>query len=299
MTLAAAPPEQALLPSRLLERLGSTDRVTRNKAIVELSRLPRHQLAAQDVFQLFQAILAVDEPSYVGQASYILARLPRNPDIVATAIRLSQENRRQSSVVAALVYLEKHDSVAFARYFASKKYTELSKEVREQLAPTDVVRNLRIRHLSQLCNDYLKWRPAPNSVDASNPYREDVVAAGADIVPLLIESQAKGQAVSPSVVGVLGEIGVPESFPYLFDSYVSNPRDDIAVAIGSSWRSLYVEKAFSSLDETLLRGLIRTVLDKQWEAMKGKSMTEMKKYVIDNLGDIIKECKRRSKSVEG
>ncbi len=286
-------------PTSLPEKLASSDQAVRRKAGVELSKLQhRKRITSQKLlYELYLAIISADEdPDFVGQGCEILSRSPRSEKIVAHAKHLIEDDQHQTRVAGALVYLRKHGPSAFARYFDGKKYGDLSLEVRRELAGWAPVSKLYVQHVSQIVDDYVKWQPPPHSPNAANPHREAVVAAGKEAALLLIKSQTN-VPVSPAVARALGEIGVPESFTYLLDQYKKTPRVDIGIAVGSSWRSLYVEKAFSSLDEITLRNLLETVLDKRWERIKDQSLTDVKKHILDNLVEIIVECRKRSKPV--
>ncbi len=286
---------------RLAANLASSDRAVRRKALVALSKQQRQELITSQklLYELYQAIISADDdPNFVGQGCSILSRSLKNDEIIAHAKRLIQENQQQTKVAGALVYIEKHDPIAFAQYFKGKRYSNLSPEVQQQLAGNSTVRMLQIQDVAKIVDDYLNWQPPPHSADMPNPYRQAVVAAGTDAVPLLIKSQGNGP-VSPAVARALGEIGMPDSFPYLLNEYKSNPRVDIAIAIGSSWRSLYVEKALSSLDESELHSLLGAILGKRWDRMKNQPKGEVKKYILENLVEIILECRKRSRPVLG
>jgi len=293
----------AKVPAKLSERLGSADRKIRNMALVELSRQSAQghgQLSPTDVGKMFEIILTVDDPIFVGQATHILRRHPGNAEAVALANRTLLGDQARASVVGALIYLERHDGKAFERYFEAKKtYNELPLAVKTQLATAEPVRILWGRYCAQLVSEYLNWQPPKYSADVPNPYIEKVVAAQGDVVPYLIAAQGKATKVSPCIVRALGEIGVPEGLAFLVEAYKNDPRRDIAVAIGSSWRSRGVEEVFNSFDERSLRMLLGVVLTKEWGSLKGKDATELKKYILEHLVEIIKECRLRSRPVLG
>lgn len=292
----------ATLPTELIERLCSVDKQIRYKALVELSRQqrqPGHQLAPDDVFRVFSNTLAIDDPIYVAQASHLLARYPKNANAIALAKQIVAGDQEHSAIVGSLMYLKKHDAAAFAEYFTKREYVDLPFPVREQLAATKAVSALRAKYHAQLTNDYLNWQPPKYSADVPNPYRQKVVAEGKDIVRALIKARGKATRVSSRIVRALGEIGAPDGFVFLFEAYKNDPRQDIAVAIGSSWRSLYVDKVFKSLDEPALRKLLGVILGQRWGSVKNRDTTELQKYVIEHLVEIIKDCRRRSKGFLG
>jgi len=293
--------EESSSPASLTERLASSDQAVRRKALVELSRLQRRELIASRklLFELYLAIILADEdPDFVGQGCEILSRSPKSERIIAHAKHLIQEDQQQTRVAGALWYLKKHDPTAFAWYFEGKKYADLSQEVQRQLSGTGPIDILYMQHLSKIVDGYVNWQPPPHSADMPNPYREGVLAGDPfdAVVPLLVKSQANGP-VSPAVARILGEMGAPPSIDYLLDEYKKDPRVDIGIAIGSSWRSLSIEKVFSSLDEGTLRRLLSIILEKRWERIKHQPLPEVKKYILENLVEIIVECRKRSRPV--
>jgi len=150
-----------------------------------------------------------------------------------------------------------------------------------------------------LVENFLNWQPPQYSADFPNPYHDEIISRGAEIVPLLIKSQKTNKIASSTVVQTVGEIGSPEAFEFLLDAYKIETQPDTAISIGSCWRASSINKVFNSLDKTDRDKLLQTILGEKWDSLKNKNEGEIKKYITDNMSEIIENCKQRSKPVLG
>ncbi|MCE5277271.1 MAG: HEAT repeat domain-containing protein [Planctomycetaceae bacterium] len=152
---------------------------------------------------------------------------------------------------------------------------------------------------AELVSNYVNWQPPKNSADFPNPYRGQVLAAGAGIVPALIAAHTPKAKLSSAIARALGEIGDPAAFPFLLEAFRSDSRQDIALAIGSSCRASEVDETFRLLDKPALRKLLSVILGEKWASLKDEDSEEVRKHVLEHLEEIIRDCRQRSKPVLG
>jgi hypothetical protein len=200
-----------------------------------------------------------------------------------------------SSLLSALIYLEKYDNTSFLAYFNKRVYLAIPAEIRLFMATSRPVLAAKRQYISSLVSAYL----AAKTPDDNIRTRKELLSVGSDAAHWVVENfeTRDNQRLGAGLVWLLGQIGSPECGLLLFNDYIGYSNSRTAISIGSCLSAETVSRIFDMKywsSEISLRELLRDIYGEKWQKVKHLTLDQLHDDFTKSMQAIRADCQNRS-----
>lgn len=162
----------------------------------------------------------------------------------------------------------------------------------------------RIRHgdaPEEQIREYAERCQRLGAAEAENRFRRKILLEAYNTVPAIVRmygTDASSELPEP-IVHILAEMGSPQAFDLLLREYLARPKEETALALGSSLAPEKVKALFQGAIENTgtQQELLKTIYGDMWANVKGLGLKKTHEHLLNHLDEIKVECRRRSMGV--